>query len=279
MDLLRYGIFALVIIAAGCGLLRDPTLVEASDETPIVHAILHAGQDTVYVLLQETVRSRDTTTAAVRPLRGAEVWLRAGVDTIRLREASPGFRSCTVSDDALMDDRLSTVQEGCYAAVFPNRLAVDRIYVLTFRTPDGRNGEGTTRIPASPAVSAPHDGSRHIVSRLYSLSSGHAAIPVVIDWPAGAAAVGVEVVAESAFRNNRVVADARCVLLARALATTRTQSIDLVLGRPLTCVAGTGSGTHPIVVDSVRAKLLVMAYEACSPWEGRLCSPAKPRLD
>jgi len=255
----RIATAALLLAAAGCSFLRDPSPIEALGENAVVHAVLVTGSDTVQVLLARVGAGTDPATGlnvTVRPIIGAEVRL----DEVRLTESAPCY-SRYEYDGQQSREQLQTA--GCYTTVIPGGVRPGTAYALRVSLPGGGTIEGQATARAALIIRDPHPGARLHVR---PPSENPQTIAIRLSG-AEAAALTVDFLPLAAFRGGSAVPNAVC-----SVAYPRGMGLEVdaegVVRTPLYdthCVERTnpnGTGDRPFRPDSLRARLRVMAFDS-----------------
>lgn len=256
----RIATAALLLAAAGCSFLRDPSPIEALGENAVAHAVLVTGSDTVQLLLIRVGPGNDPTTGenvTVRPIVGAEVRL----GDVRLTESAPCYSRYEFGPGA-PNEQLQTA--GCYTAVLPGGVRPGTAYALRVTLPGGGTIEGQATARAALAIRDPLPGAR---LHIRPPSEGIQTVAVRLSGGEGAAAVIVDFVPLAAFRGGTAVPNAVCsvaydrgdekVVDAEGVVRTRVFAAS--------CVERTnpnGTGDRPFRPDSLRARLRVTAFDS-----------------
>lgn len=259
----RIAAAALVLAAAGCSFLRDPSPIEALGENAIAHAVLVTGSDTVQVLLIRVGAGRDPTTGAnvtVRPIIGAEVRLAAGAGDVRLTESAPCYSGVDYSGTQPRE-QLQTA--GCYTAIIAGGVRPGTAYTLRVGLPGGGTIEGQATARAAVSIRDPQPGAR-----LHVRPPNEFAQPISVRVSgAEGAAVSVDFLPLAAFRGGSAVPNALCFvdyprevqLEVDADGVVRTQVYHTG------CVERTnpnGTGDRQFRPDSIRTRLRVTAFDS-----------------
>ncbi len=260
----RIATAALVLAAAGCSFLRDPSPIEALGENAVAHAVLVTGSDTVQVLLIRVGPGGDPATGenvTVRPIMGAEVRLATGAGEVRLTESAPCYSRYDYSGGQ-PNEQLQTA--GCYTAVIPGGVRPGSAYTLRASLPGGGIIEGQATARAALAIRDPQPGAR---LQVRPPSENIQTIAVRLNGGEGAAAVLVDFLPLAAFRGGAAVPNAVCSVAydrhdqkeVDAEGVVRTRVFDA------SCVERTnpnGSGDRPFRPDSLRTRLRVTAFDS-----------------
>ena len=259
----RIATAALLLAAAGCSFLRDPSPIEALGENAVAHAVLVTGSDTVQVLLIRVGAGSNPTTGenvSVRAIIGADVRLAAGAGDVRLTESAP----CYMGPDLSGSQPREQVQTaGCYTAVIPGGVRPGTAYTLRAGLPGGGTIEGQATARAAVSIRDPQPGARLHVR---PPNENAQTIALRVSGAEGAA-VSVDFLTLAAFRGGSAVPNAICFvdyprgeqLEADAEGVVRTQ-VYLT-----TCVERTnpnGTGDRQFRPDSLRARLRVTAFDS-----------------
>jgi len=148
----------LLPLAAGCGLLRDPTAIDHDLDALNVHSLLVAGADTVAVLVTTVDVSSAATEAQLTPVPGAAVTISDGAETVTLGAQPDGPDRCIAFRSYLRSPGID-LRAGCYTAVFPGGIRSGSTYDLTIEAPDGRTVTGTATVPGTPRIVEPVAGA------------------------------------------------------------------------------------------------------------------------
>ncbi|HEX8209526.1 MAG TPA: hypothetical protein VF584_04985 [Longimicrobium sp.] len=259
----RIATAALVLAAAGCSFLRDPSPIEALGENAIAHALLVTGSDTVQVLLIRVGTGSNPATGenvSVRPIIGADVRLAAGAGEVRLTESAscysgPGFSGRQPNEQLQ--------PAGCYTAIVSGGVRPGTAYTLRVGLPGGGTIEGQATARAAVSIHDPQPSARlHVRPPNESAET----IAVRVSGTEGAT-VNVDFLRLAAFRGGSEVSNALCFvdyprgeqLEVDAEGVVRTH-VYLA-----TCVERTnpnGTGDRPFRPDSVRVRLRVTAFDS-----------------
>lgn len=260
----RIATAALVLAAAGCSFLRDPSPIEALGENAVAHAVLVTGSDTVQVLLIRVGPGNDAATGenvTVRPIMGAEVRLAAGAGEVRLTESAPCYSRYDYSGGQ-PNEQLQTA--GCYTAVIPGGVRPGTTYTLRASLPGGGTIEGQATARAAVTIRDPQPGAR-----LHIRPPGENAqtVAVRLSGGEGAAAVGVDFLTLAAFRGGSVVTNAVCGVAYDRGDEVEVDAEGVVRTRVfvVSCLERTnpnGTGDRPFRPDSLRARLRVTAFDS-----------------
>lgn len=266
MDVLnRLVILTLALLAAGCEFIREPTPLGLTGEQVMVHSLLVAKSETVHVLLTRVRPGSGTSDPSTRPLSGADVRIVNGGDTLRLREAPPGFPPC-FSPSRFAEPRVDSIGPGCYAAVIPGGIRADGRYELRVSLAGGEPIRGVADVPGEPLIEAPEADARFRV-RFGEADFNQGVVNVPVRWGVSAGVAGVELnlVSEAIFQGGARVPDGRCDFEPRFSPVRSTEPTDrgVVRVQLISCFAMTDSGEIlPVAPDSVYAKLLLTAYDS-----------------
>jgi hypothetical protein len=255
----RIAAAALVLAAAGCSFLRDPSPIEALGENTVVHAVLVTGTDTVQVLVIRAGPGTDPATGAnvtVRPVIGADVRL----GDVRLTESAPCYAGYDPGGPPGEQPRTA----GCYTTVIPGGVRPGTVYALRVGLPGGGTIEGHATARAALTIHDPQPGAR---IQVRSPNESPQSVAVRLTGVGRAAAVYVDFLTLAAFRGGSAVPNGICSVVyprdlqleANAEGVVRTD----VYGAH--CVERTnpnGTGDKPFRPDSVRARLRVMAFDS-----------------
>ncbi len=258
----RIATAALLMAAAGCSFLRDPSPIEALGENAVAHAVLVTGTDTVQVLLVRVGAGSNPNTGenvAVRPIIGADVRLAAGAGDVRLTESAP----CYSGPDFSGQPREQVQSAGCYTAVIPGGVRPGTAYTLRVGLPGGGTIEGQATARAAVTIRDPQPGARFHVR---PPNENARTIAVGVSGAEGAA-VSVDFLPLAAFRGGSVVPNAVCFvdyprgeqLEMDAQGVVRTEVYFT------TCVERTnpnGTGDRQFRPDSLRTRLRVTAFDS-----------------
>jgi hypothetical protein len=256
----RIATAALLLAAAGCSFLRDPSPIEALGENAVVHAVLVTGADTVQVLLVRVGAGSDPATGenvTVRPIVGAEVRL----GDVRLTGSAPCYSRHDYGGQQ-PNEQLQTA--GCYTAVLPGGVRPGTAYALRVSLPGGGTIEGQATARAALSIRDPQPGARLHVR---PPSENPQMIAVRLSGGEGAAAVSVDFLPLAAFRGGSVVANAVCSV-AYPRGIELAVDAEGVVRTPVyaaDCVERTspnGTGDRPFRPDSLRARLRVTAFDS-----------------
>lgn len=256
----RIATAALVLAAAGCSFLRDPSPIEALGENAVAHAVLVTGSDTVQVLLVRVGPGSDPATGenvTVRPILGADVRL----GDVRLTESAPCYSRYDHSGRQ-PNEQLQTA--GCYTAVLPGGVRPGTAYALRVSLPGGGTIEGQATARAALSIRDPQPGARLHVR---PPSENPQTIAVRLSGGEGAAAIAVDFLSLAAFRGGGAVPNAVCsVEYPRGIQLA--PNAEGVVRTPVygtRCVERTnpnGTGDRPFRPDSLRVRLRVMAFDS-----------------
>jgi len=202
---------AAALMATGCDLVREPTVIDSLEHPATVHAILRAGDDTVRVLIS---RARALNDFDMVPVTGAEVWIHGPSGPVALRETGPGMGPCTGGVPVSPAESPGDAEgAGCYIGVLPTTVRSGERYGLRIRLPSGELVVGETYVPIPPTVSL-NSASRLV---LRTGPDGWVDPPVVrMMWSRGpdAAALEFDVGLGVAYAGGDVVPGAWCVVSA-----------------------------------------------------------------
>lgn len=257
----RIATAALLLAAAGCSFLRDPSPIDSLGENAIVHAVLVTGSDTVQALVVRVGPGRDPATGeniTVRPIMGADVRLATGAGEVRLTESAPCYSRY---DGQQSGEHLQTA--GCYTAVFAGGVQPGTSYALRVSLPGGGTIEGQATARAALAIHDPQPGARlHVRAPNESVQR----IAVRLSGGEGAA-LSVDFLPLVAFRGGSAVPNATCsVEYPRGIRLGVDE--EGVVRTPVygaSCVQRTssnGAGDGPFRPDSLRARLRVTAFDS-----------------
>ena len=261
MDLLERALVGLGLLAAGCGFVREPTPLELSDEQVLVHSVLHAGTDTIAVLLQRIRPGAGSAVPLIRPISAADVRITGGSGEVHLREAPVGFRRCGPLDAAGADP--NRAEPGCYAAVIVGGVEPGGRYELAIALPGGGTVRGTAVVPEAPALLAPARDARVVLGRTGAGGYDHIG-DVPVRWSArdGTGGVQLGVLPGTAFKDGEVMRGGPCDAPSASsrswfIDEPRVDSISLRIFIP-GCSIEPG---QPLVHDSIYADLLLTAFD------------------
>lgn len=258
----RIATAALVLAAAGCSFLRDPSPIESLGENTVVHAVLVTGADTVQVLVVRAGPGTDPTTGenvTVRPVVGADVRL----GEVRLTESAPCYAGYDLGGGPPGEQPRTA---GCYTTVIPGGVRPGTAYTLRVGLPGGGTIEGQATARAALSILDPQPGARlHIRPTFENTQT----IAVRVSGGEGAAAASVDFLPLAAFRGGSAVPNPLCfVEYPRGVEEPLEVDAEGVVRtsiRDVTCVERTdsnGGGNRPYRPDSLRARLRVMAFDS-----------------
>lgn len=248
-----------VALVAGCDYLRDPVLVDFPGETVVVHSLLHAGSDTVKVLLQQSTPARGDSAAALLPLSGAEVRIVGGGSEVLLVEGPEGFSACVNRDRGSLTP--NPAERGCYAAVLPGGVRSGKRYVLTVNLANGPQVTGETTVPAAPEVLAPVANAR-ITVRNFARSPRPSLANILVRaiLPPETGALGARLV--NIRGHFQEYSTAAMCEVDHGAPVSSTDSLHLRIFTPLRCRKGTDGQPIRAQPDSAMAQLRVVAYDS-----------------
>ena len=250
---------------------REPTALRFEDEQLMVHSVLVAGSDTVKVLVTRTVPepipdpNAPSGFPSVRPVSGAEVRLLFDGTTVSLQEAPAGFSSC-LSAVPFAVIRADAIGPGCYAAAVPGGIRPEQQYGLEVRLASGERVQGSTQVPAAPAITAPAPGTR-VRARINQFVEGAdaaVAVPVRFRLPPTATGVRVALVVERIFQGGEPAADASCFLGGVDIDVRRAAPVDsaVVVVSSISCSRRVGERVEQVTPDSISGHILLAAFDS-----------------
>jgi hypothetical protein len=262
--MLRIAAAALLLAAAGCSFLRDPTPIEALGENAVVHAMLVTGADTVQVLVVRVGPGTDPNlgeNVAVRPLVGADVRLNAGAGDVRLTESAPCYSQYEFGGGPPGEQPQTA---GCYTAVLAGGVRPGAAYSLRVGLPGGGTIEGQATARAALSIREPQPGTR-----LHVRSPGEPprTLAVRVSGAEGAGGANVDFLSLAAFRGGSVVPNAACSVVYSHGVQSEVSADGVIQTRlhGVSCVERTnpdGTGDRPFRPDSLRTRLRVTAYDS-----------------
>jgi len=205
----RVAATALVCGAAGCEFLREPTFIDPPEDLLQVHSVLHAGADTVKVLVSRSGVSGGQ--SVVTPVSGARVRIAGGGTEVTLREAPGGFSGCVNRVDPNLPSAAELVMApGCYAAVVPGGIRSGERYLLSVELTDGGRVTGETVVPRPAEILRPAENARLTVQRFGGPGGGTDS--VLVRWRTPLDAVGSfpQMQAGTVYRSGTAVPGATC---------------------------------------------------------------------
>ena len=144
------------VLLAGCGFIRDPIAIDASETEHGVFGVLYAGSDTATILVAEFPPTPPPGDFGWKGVSGATVRLVAGQDTIALSELSASAPPCvTLAGFGANVGRT----EGCYRAILPATIQPGSTYGLVVDIPQVGRISGITTVPQVPVIDAPTEGT------------------------------------------------------------------------------------------------------------------------
>ncbi len=260
----RIATAALVLAAAGCSFLRDPSPIEALGENAVAHAVLVTGSDTVQVLVVRAgagTRRGTEENVSVRPVIGADVRLATAGVEVRLTESAPCYLGYDFTGGVQNEQ---TQTSGCYTVVLPGGVRPGAAYTLHVGLPGGGTIEGQATARAPLAVLDPQPGARLHVR---PPSENPQRIAARLSGAEGAAALYMDFLTLAAFRGGSRVSNAVCSVAYDRDDQSEVDAQGVVRTRVFGfhCVERTnpnGSGDRPFTPDSVRARLRVTAFDS-----------------
>ena len=266
---------ALLVLAAGCGVIPPPTGVDLPPSLQL-NAVLPAGADTVAVLIEEaeTVDGSLPTT----PVSGAQVRLSGPGAEATLREAPAGFAACVRQFDSATGMPFTLpAGPGCYAGVVPGGVRAGGTYSLAADLPGRGQVTARTTVPLPPEPVYPGAGERIPLRAMQGFGGSQLATDVLtLRWRTRRSGEQVVpgVAAGRVFHDGRAVPGAQCGVFLRSAGdvvvdgTGREGFADSVVVQGLVAGCGewTGAGAsrqyRPIQPDSVEVHLHLTALDS-----------------
>jgi hypothetical protein len=251
------GALALAAIAGACtDFVRPPDFVPGDPDQLLVHAVLHAGSDSVAVRVSRVGGGEVGT-----PVSGAEVRLAGGAGEAVLLEVREGSGPC--SAHLFIPDPFAGVPGGCYVARFPGGVRAGVEYQLEVQLPTGQRARGRTVVPLPPVAQAPEEGLRVSAADI----SGWlvAAEPLVLRWTAPRQ-VALAVSATRSWSSRPATAPCQSQLLRPQPGETFVFLPEELHADSLGVLPGAGAcdtvpQPQPLVLDSVELAVGITVYD------------------
>ena len=162
----------IVALAYSFGCQRSPTLIDATQRSIAVHAVLVAGSDSATVLV---TRPPSWQPIMTQPIANAHVRLVHGSDTV---VALNNARACVRIAE------LAATSAGCYAALLPGGVRAGATYELLVNIAEETPIRGITRVPEPLQLLEPAASAEPTV--LLLAQPNRSATPVTARWSGAA---------------------------------------------------------------------------------------------
>lgn len=170
MAILRFASAALCFMLFAC--MREPTLVELSEQNVVVHAVLIGGSDSAKVLITRP----QTTSVFGGPIGVANADVRLVTAGLNM-PLSAGGECFSMPGFPLGAPGTNT---GCYVAAVPGGIVYGATYELEIVVPGRPAIRGSTRIPETPVIQSPAPNAEIVFS-----GQGNAGPTVEMTWSVG----------------------------------------------------------------------------------------------
>lgn len=265
MEILKRLLCFALIVGGGCDFLREPIRSDFRDAQPLVSAILHAGTDTVQVLLQRPASSPRGTEFV--PLSGSQTFIDGPDGRVVLTEAAGGFPPCFLPREggAISAEQSGTDGGlGCYSALLDAPIRPEVLYMIQATTPDGATLHGVTRVPAVPMMAQPDVRTRFQLDRVPSRLEP-VELALWLQLGSGAAAVEMRLRPLKAYSGGAVQPGIQCGIDQFSAVQKREGSptrAKVWIAGPIECVDTTSSVPGQMAIDSLAAELMITSYDS-----------------